>query len=69
MQLIPAGPPRNLRLPTQPVKRTDEREPGTGPSHRVAGLMAPDALQVPLFIQPGDLIRVDTRTGTYMERA
>jgi elongation factor P len=26
-------------------------------------------LQVPLFIQPGDLIRVDTRTQTYMERA
>jgi len=26
-------------------------------------------IQVPLFIQPGDLIRVDTRTGTYMERA
>ena len=26
-------------------------------------------IQVPLFIQPGDLIRVDTRTQTYMERA
>ncbi|TMB88446.1 MAG: hypothetical protein E6J37_07045, partial [Chloroflexi bacterium] len=31
--------------------------------------MAPDARQVPRFIQPGDLLRVDTRTGTYMERA
>jgi elongation factor P len=26
-------------------------------------------IQVPLFIQPGDVIRVDTRTQTYMERA
>jgi elongation factor P len=26
-------------------------------------------IQVPLFIQPGDLVRVDTRTQTYMERA
>ena len=26
-------------------------------------------IQVPLFIQSGDMIRVDTRTGTYMERA
>jgi len=26
-------------------------------------------IQVPLFIQPGDLIRVDTRTTSYMERA
>ena len=26
-------------------------------------------IQVPLFIQSGDLIRVDTRTHTYMERA
>jgi len=26
-------------------------------------------IQVPLFIQPGDRIRVDTRTQTYMERA
>ena len=26
-------------------------------------------LQVPLFVNTGDVIRVDTRTGTYMERA
>jgi len=24
---------------------------------------------VPLFINPGDKIRIDTRTGEYMERA
>jgi elongation factor P len=27
------------------------------------------SVQVPLFIQSGDVIRVDTRTGTYIERA
>ena len=27
------------------------------------------SIQVPLFIQPGDLIRVDTRDQTYVERA
>ena len=27
------------------------------------------SVQVPLFIQTGDVIRVDTRTGTYIERA
>ena len=26
-------------------------------------------ISVPLFIDIGDVIRVDTRTGTYMERA
>ncbi|MGN1021231.1 MAG: elongation factor P, partial [Aristaeellaceae bacterium] len=27
------------------------------------------SLQVPLFINTGDMIRIDTRTGEYMERA
>ncbi|MBQ6570537.1 MAG: elongation factor P, partial [Clostridia bacterium] len=26
-------------------------------------------LMVPLFIEEGDMIRIDTRTGEYMERA
>ena len=26
-------------------------------------------IQVPLFIEPGDIIKVDTRTGEYLERA
>lgn len=26
-------------------------------------------IRVPLFINPGDKIRIDTRTGEYMERA
>lgn len=26
-------------------------------------------IKVPLFLEPGDMIRVDTRTGEYMERA
>lgn len=27
------------------------------------------AIKVPLFIEPGEIIRIDTRTGEYMERA
>jgi hypothetical protein len=26
-------------------------------------------LQVPLFIEEGDVLKVDTRTGSYIERA
>jgi elongation factor P len=26
-------------------------------------------VKVPLFIEPGEIIRIDTRTGEYMERA
>ena len=30
---------------------------------------ATDAVEGPLFINPGDRIRVDTRVGEYLERA
>jgi elongation factor P len=26
-------------------------------------------VQVPLFVEEGDVLRIDTRTGQYMERA
>jgi elongation factor P len=38
-------------------------------STKPAKLETGATIQVPLFIQPGDIIRVDTRTQTYMERA
>jgi elongation factor P len=38
-------------------------------STKPAKLETGATIQVPLFIQPGDVIRVDTRTQTYMERA
>ncbi len=38
-------------------------------TYKPATLETGVSLQVPLFINTGDLIRVDTRTGEYMERA
>ncbi len=45
--------------------RGDTVSGGTKPAKLETGA----TIQVPLFIQTGDVIRVDTRTQTYMERA
>jgi elongation factor P len=50
---------------TDPGFRGDTVSGGTKPAKLETGA----TIQVPLFIQPGDLIRVDTRSQTYMERA
>jgi elongation factor P len=47
----------------------------TEPGDRVSGARKPATLstgltvQVPLFVEPGDVIKVDTRTGEYLTRA
>jgi len=38
---------------------------GTKPAELETGI----TIQVPLFINTGDVIKVDTRTGSYLERA
>jgi elongation factor P len=50
---------------TDPGFRGDTVSGGTKPARLQTGA----TVQVPLFIQTGDLIRVDTRTHTYVERA
>jgi elongation factor P len=51
-----------------------ETEPGIQ-GDRVSGARKPATLetglviQVPLFVNPGDRVRVDTRTGDYITRA
>ena len=51
-----------------------ETEPGVQ-GDRVSGARKPATLetglvvQVPLFVNPGDRIKVDTRTGEYITRA
>lgn len=50
---------------TEPGVRGDTANAGTKPATLETGF----TLQVPLFINNGDRIRVDTRTGEYMERA
>lgn len=50
---------------TDPGFRGDTVSGGTKPAELETGA----SVQVPLFIQTGDVIRVDTRTHTYVERA
>jgi len=49
---------------TDPGVRGDTAAGGSKPARLETGLV----VQVPLFINEGDIIRVDTRTGEYIER-
>ena len=50
---------------TEPGARGDTVTAGNKPATLETGI----TVQVPLFINQGDVIKVDTRTGTYLERA
>jgi elongation factor P len=67
-RLIGVELPINVELKvtsTDPGFRGDTVSGGTKPATLETGA----TIQVPLFIQPGDVIRVDTRNQSYMERA
>ncbi len=49
---------------TEPGVRGDTKAGGSKPAKLESGLV----VQVPLFINEGDVVRVDTRTGEYVER-
>ncbi len=49
---------------TEPGIKGDTAKSGTKPAEIETGA----SIQVPLFVDEGDKIRVDTRTGTYIER-
>jgi elongation factor P len=49
---------------TEPGFRGDTASGGTKPARLETGLV----VNVPLFVVTGETIRIDTRTGTYMER-
>ncbi len=49
---------------TEPGFKGDTATAGTKPAKLETGL----SLQVPLFVNQGDIIKVDTRSGTYLER-
>ncbi len=68
------GRPLGIELPPKVVLRVVEAEPGvkgdtvsnvTKPALTESGL----TVQVPIFVNEGDLIRVNTETGQYVERA
>lgn len=50
---------------TGPTFKGDTATGGTKPAIMETGL----TIQVPLFVNQGDIIKVDTRSGTYIERA
>jgi len=50
---------------TEPGFKGDTATAGTKPAKLETGVM----IQVPLFVNEGDIIKVDTRTGTYLERS
>jgi elongation factor P len=64
----------DVRLPSHVTLEVTETEPGfkgntaTGAS-KPATLETGYILNVPLFIDEGDRLRIDTRTGEYVERS
>jgi elongation factor P len=64
----------SVEAPNFVVLEVTDTEPGfkgdtASNTYKPAKLETGYSLQVPLFINTGDMIRVDTRTGEYMERA
>jgi elongation factor P len=68
------GVPLSVELPASVVLSVSATEPGVK-GDRVSGALKPATLetglvvQVPLFVDAGDRIKVDTRSGEYIERA
>jgi elongation factor P len=63
-----------IEIPFFVVLRVAETEPGVkgntvSATSKPASLETGTTVKVPLFVEKGDLIRVDTRTGQYVERA
>lgn len=67
--------PSDLQLPSAVDLEVTETEPGlrgdsvSGGGTKPATLETGAVIQVPLFLEPGTRIRVDTRTGEYVARA
>jgi elongation factor P len=67
--------PSDVQLPSALDLAVSETEPGlrgdtaSGGGSKPAVLETGTRIQVPLFINIGDLVRVDTRTGEYVSRA
>lgn len=66
--------PISLELPNSIELEVVETDPGfkgntATAANKPARLETGITVQVPLFVNPGDVVRVDTRTGQYLERA
>jgi elongation factor P len=73
MVAVHEGTPIGVELPAAVVLGIRATEPGVK-GDRVSGAMKPATLetgvtvQVPLFVEQGDRVKVDTRTGQYLSR-
>jgi elongation factor P len=67
--------PSDLQLPSAVELEVSQTDPGlrgdsvSGPGTKPATLETGAVIQVPLFVEPGQRIRVDTRSGEYVSRA
>lgn len=67
------GNPVNIQLPNYIEARVTKSDPGvkgdtSSGANKPATIESGATLNVPLFIEEGDVIRVDTRNGEYSER-
>ena len=68
------GKPIEVTLPTFVEKEIVHTEPGAR-GDTATNVLKPATIeggyeiQVPLFVDQGDIVRIDTRTGTYVDRA
>jgi elongation factor P len=73
--LIIDGRPADVQLPSAVDLEVSSTEPGvrgdtaSGGGSKPATLETAVVVQVPLFVNVGDRVRVDTRTGKYVSRA
>ena len=69
------GQPSDLQLPASVVLEVTQTDPGlrgdtaSGGGTKPATLETGATIQVPLFVDIGDSVKVDTRSGEYMSRA
>jgi elongation factor P len=69
------GRPADVQVPSAVELTVAETEPGvrgdtaSGGGNKPAKLESGVVVQVPLFVNAGDRVRVDTRTGEYVSRA
>jgi elongation factor P len=68
-----AGTPITVDLPTTVDLRVTQTDPGLKGDRQSAGtkpatVQTGTTVQVPLFVDTGDVVRVDTRTGEYVTR-
>jgi elongation factor P len=67
--------PADVRVPTAVEMKVTQTDPGvkgdtaSGGGNKPATLESGVTVQVPLFVEEGDTVRVDTRSGEYVSRA